>query len=159
MHTVDINTKEINITPSKKACKAEWYFFVSPVILGILILATLASVYLANFMPILWILIADFILLVVLAIVVLLSGYMAKTNWEQTKYMITKDKVTAFEGDNQKTYGMRGYTSMRLDKSLIQRVFKSGKITLFFMGGGSVELDNVDNPEMIIDRIEKLQTS
>ncbi len=51
---------------------------------------------------------------------------------------------------------MKGYTSMRLDKNFVQRVCKSGKITMFFMGGGSVELNNIDNPEQILEKIESL---
>lgn len=73
--------------------------------------------------------------------------------------MINQDRVDVWEtglSSKHSSFNMRGYTSMKLDKSGLGNIYDYGKLTLFFMGGTQVELRNIEDPELIMSQIEEI---
>ncbi|MBI2414621.1 hypothetical protein HYV31_02115 [candidate division WWE3 bacterium] len=94
-----------------------------------------------------------------LAIGIIYFCLSAKSLFKATRYVINKDRVDVWEkGFTSKhySYGMRGYTSMKLDKSGFGNLYDYGKLTLFFMGGSQVELRNIEDPEKVMTQIEEI---
>lgn len=156
------SVKEIVISPSQKALLLEWLLVLVPVSLVYLILIFgLASLIYNTFG------LSIFLLFLIISVALFLGFWLNfKTSYKNlaksTKYVISNEKIDVLEtGFSSKyySYNMRGYTSMKLDHPAFTRFINCGRITLYFMGGSSVEIRNIENPELVMSEIEVVLSS
>jgi len=88
------------------------------------------------------------------------AGYLVpKMSWHPKKYIITPKALTIISAalrTTQRSYQMRGITSMQTDQNTIGKRLGYGTVRIIFMGGGFVEIQNIPSPEVYMQQISDM---
>ncbi|MBI2620932.1 PH domain-containing protein [candidate division WWE3 bacterium] len=82
-----------------------------------------------------------------------------KRLWKAKQYIITPESVDIIDttfGARHNSYGLKGITSINLHQTPLSKLSDYGTITINFMGGSSVSIRNIPNPEKHLGLIQQL---
>lgn len=82
-----------------------------------------------------------------------------KRVWVSKEYILTPETVTIADGSwgsKYRSFSLKGLTNTRLAQSLVGKKLNYGTITLYFLGGNSVNLTNISDPIKHLDDVNSL---
>lgn len=59
-------------------------------------------------------------------------------------------------GSDKTSYGLKGVISMCVHQSMLMKMLGYGNLTFYFLGGSSVTLRNIPNPNQYLENIQQL---
>jgi membrane protein YdbS with pleckstrin-like domain len=151
------NTDNIVLSQSGKALLVEFVKIFLPIFLIFIVFTVLSTKILTTIVsgPSLII-----IGLLLFAIAIPLSYFLylaTRKNWESKKYIVDAKNIHIINGIFQSAHvlhGLSGVVSVSINQSPLERAFSYGTITLTFFGGRNVNIENIEQPEEIMEKIQ-----
>jgi uncharacterized membrane protein YdbT with pleckstrin-like domain len=123
------------------------------------VVLTAVSILFADIFPKPIYLIIGASLFLLLLFLTILSIVFEKRRWSTEQYVITPENVevvVGLIGMSRSSYGLRGVVAMNVNQSPLAKYLGYGTITLRFMGGGSMDIKNIEEPEKHMHMIQQL---
>lgn len=150
---------ELHINLSKKASFAEWFLIFVPFVLTVVFLLLYSTTILGTYVSLVFLIGLYAVILFILVVVLVFTGLASKLRWQTKKYIVTQDRIIAIDGiigQRQRIYNLKGITSMQLQQTPLMKLLDSGVITFSFMGGGAINLRNINSPTKHMTLIQEI---
>lgn len=99
------------------------------------------------------------ILFILFFVATLLLLFVEDKQWKANYYKVTPDAIQitcGVLGTSQRSYGLKGVTSVELIQSPLMKLVNCGTITFKFMGGGTVNIYKIPNPYKNMEYIQQI---
>jgi hypothetical protein len=153
--------KTLSIKQSKDAFIVELITSTIPLFFLLLAVILFLNFIAAQYFP--GPLIGTITLVLVLGFIVysVVMYFYIKEHFKTKEYVVTHETVTELDSSRGMTYRsfeMKGLVALDIYQSWIAKKLKFGTITLRFMGGSHIQLNNIPTPEKYAVQIHKLVT-
>ena len=155
-------TNKLVIKQSSKALLVETgilYFLLSVFLSLALIIFSLIVPLITPAVSIYVIIFIFFLIITLALLLALIIGVFSKKYWNKREYVITPETIMDCEGmfsSNCVSYELKGMTSMEVHQTALGKKFNYGNLIVRFMGGGSLLMKDVSEPEILILKIREL---
>lgn len=147
------------IKRSNKALFSETLLLIAPYLSGFIAFALAYIFFLKFFISLAVFLYACLFFLAFFSLILVGSFIINKRVWVSKEYILTPETVTIADGSwgaKYRSFSLKGLTNTSLAQSLLGKSLNYGTITLYFLGGNSVNLTNIADPIKHMDDVNSL---
>jgi len=151
--------QEIHIKQSPKSLSLELVNLCFPITLLLAIFIVFFAFFIPKLFPLYLSVILIFLLLLLFTGLLFVSATTCKMRWRGKSYIITPDQIVIVDGVWSKRHrasNLKGMVGMTLEQTFMAKMLGFGTVSVKFMGGGELNIRNIDEPETVMNYISEM---